>query len=182
MPARLAILAVCALFGALGCGAATPSDVGRARAHADEGVCLDEPLEEARSEAGVRALADAERRLAPGGSAEVAVLARGQNAFVARMTIAPGAAVPEHRDVSEEVIVVLSGQGTVTIDGVASAVSAGDTIYMPADAAVSFQNGDAPMEALQVFAGPESAAKYERWDAAPAQAAEAEVPEPAPAP
>jgi hypothetical protein len=39
----------------------------------------------------------------------------------------------------------------------------GDAVYMPADATVSFENGGAPMRALQVFAGPEPAKKYQKW-------------------
>ena len=73
------------------------------------------------------------------------------------------AAVPEHQDATEEYIHVLSGGGTVTIDGQAHEVQAGGTIFMPAGATVSFQNGKEPMVALQVFAGPAPSAKYESW-------------------
>ncbi len=37
----------------------------------------------------------------------------------------------------------------------------------PAGATVSFKNGDQPLEALQMFAGPESADKYAAWGAKP---------------
>lgn len=107
--------------------------------------------------------AEAERRLAPNGKARVTILARGREAFVARLEMDPGAAVPEHRDATEEYIHVLEGGGTITIDDVALPLAAGDTVYMPADAKVSFQNGDAPLVGLQVFAGPEPAAKYDAW-------------------
>lgn len=111
----------------------------------------------------VIALADAERRAAPPGTATIAFLARGNNAFVARLEMEPGAAVPEHQDADEEYIHVLEGHGTMWIDGVEHAVTAGATIFMPANATVSFQNGDQRMVAIQVFAGPASAAKYDRW-------------------
>lgn len=111
----------------------------------------------------VRALADAERRAAPPGTATIAFLAQGENAFVARLEMEPGAAVPEHQDADEEYIHVLEGHGTMWIDGTEYEVTPGTTIFMPANATVSFQNGDARMVALQVFAGPASAAKYDRW-------------------
>lgn len=107
--------------------------------------------------------AEAERRVSPNGKARVTILARGLEAFVARLEMDPGAAVPEHRDATEEYIHVLEGSGTITIDDAAYPLAKGDTVYMPADAKVSFQNGDAPLVGLQVFAGPEPAAKYDAW-------------------
>ena len=101
--------------------------------------------------------------MAPNGRARVTILARGLEAFVGRLEMDAGAAVPEHRDATEEYIHVLEGSGTITIDDVEHPLAAGDTVYMPANAKVSFQNGDAPLVGLQVFAGPEPAAKYEAW-------------------
>lgn len=109
--------------------------------------------------------ADAQRRRAPNDSATVTMLAQGNNAFVARLEMEPGAAVPEHQDSTEEYIHILSGDGSITIDGQSHAVATGTTIYMPAGATVSFQNGDAPLSAIQVFAGPEPAKKYDAWTA-----------------
>ena len=111
----------------------------------------------------IRALEDAPRRMAPPGTATVALLAQGNNAFVARLEMDAGAAVPEHADADEEYIVVLEGRGVITIDGVQTEIGPGSTVFMPAGATVSYQNGDAPMIALQIFAGPASAATYERW-------------------
>lgn len=111
----------------------------------------------------VRALEAAPSRAAPPGTATITFLARGRNAFVGRMVIEPGAGVPEHQDVDEEYIHVLEGHGTIWIDGVESEVTAGSTIFMPAGATVRFENGDERRVAIQVFAGPASAAKYERW-------------------
>ena len=107
----------------------------------------------------------AEVRTAPSGKAGVTILARGENAFVARLRMDAGAAVPVHRDATEEYIHVLEGGGTITIDGTDHAIATGDTVYMPADAEVSFQNGDAELVGLQVFAGPEPASKYGAWTA-----------------
>lgn len=111
------------------------------------------------------ALADAETRVAPPGTASVRFLAQGHHAFVARLEMDAGAAVPEHRDADEEYIVVLEGGGTITIDGVATEIGPGTTVFMPAGATVSYRNGPERMVALQVFAGPGSAAKYDRWAA-----------------
>lgn len=111
----------------------------------------------------VTPIEQAERRVAPNGTARVTLLARGLNAFVARLEMDPGAAVPEHRDATEEYIHVLEGSGTITIDDTEFPLAAGGTVYMPANAKVSFQNGDAPLVGLQVFAGPEPAVKYDTW-------------------
>ena len=128
----------------------------------DEGACL-ETAAPASPPAEVRALADAPRRAAPPGTATIAMLAQGRNAFVGRLEMEPGAAVPEHQDPDEEYIHVLEGHGTMWIDGTEHEVTAGATIYMPAGATVRFQNGDARMVAIQIFAGPGSAQKYDRW-------------------
>lgn len=111
--------------------------------------------------ASVRSLAEVEHRRRGGG--EIFLLARGQHAFVGKLEMAPGGEVPEHRDPTEEYIHILEGGGTFMIDDQVHAVGPGSTIYMPADAKVSFKNGDARLVAIQVFAGPEPAAKYEAW-------------------
>ncbi len=102
-------------------------------------------------------------RVAPNGQATVRMLPSGRNAFLGLLRLEAGAAVPEHRDASEELIHVLEGTARMTIDGQTHDVGPGTTIYMPANAQVSVQNGDAPLVGLQVFAGPESAAKYQAW-------------------
>jgi quercetin dioxygenase-like cupin family protein len=99
-----------------------------------------------------------------GSDAQITLLAQGDNAFLGKLELPPGAAVPEHRDATEEYIHVLSGGGVITLDGVAHTLAAGDTVYMPADATVSYVNGDAPLVAIQVFAGPGPAAKYQSWE------------------
>ena len=108
-------------------------------------------------------LADAPRQLAPNGKGSIQHLARGHNAYVGRLRMDAGGAVPVHRDPTEEYIHVLEGSGTMMIDGQSYAVTPGTTIFMPANAEVSYQNGDAEMVAIQVFAGPEPAAKYDAW-------------------
>jgi len=113
--------------------------------------------------------ADAVERRHPPGKPDVVVsiLARGEQAFLARLAMPAGAAVPVHRDATEEYIHVIRGGGTITVDGTEHTIAAGDTVYMPANAEVSFTNGDAPMEAVQVFAGPQPASKYGAWVSGP---------------
>lgn len=108
-------------------------------------------------------LAEAPSGMSPPKTATIRHLARGNHAYVGHLTMQAGAKVPVHRDASEEFIHVLAGSGTITIDGVSEVIGEGDTIFMPANAEVTFANGDAEMVGLQVFAGPESAKKYEAW-------------------
>lgn len=117
----------------------------------------------ASHEAQVIALADAARATAPSGGASITHLARGRNAYVGLLRMAAGGEVPVHRDATEEFIHVLEGRGTMTIEGRESAIEPGTTIYMPAGVEVRYRNGDAELVAIQVFAGPEPAAKYEAW-------------------
>lgn len=111
----------------------------------------------------VVAMDKAVHRQVGGGKAEVWLLARGNNAFVGRLDLAPGFKVPTHRDPTEEYIHVLNGGGTITIDGKKHELKPGMTVYMPANAEVSYTNGPAQLVALQVFAGPSPADKYNKW-------------------
>ena len=113
--------------------------------------------------ADVRSFEEAPLRRSPPGTATIAMLAEGRNAFIGRLEMEPGAEVPEHQDEDEEYVVVLQGYGTITIDGEEHAVGPGSTIFMPAGSTVSYRNGDERLVAIQVFAGVGSAAKYERW-------------------
>lgn len=107
------------------------------------------------------------RRSARG--ATVVELLRGNNAFLGELRLPAGARVPAHRDPTEEYLVVLEGQGIVTIDGTAYPVASGSVVYMPARAKVSFVNGASPLTAFQVFAGPAPAVKYADWTLLPAK-------------
>lgn len=117
--------------------------------------------------AAVTSLAQAEHRQKGGGAAQIWTLARGRNAFLGKLEMAPGGKVPEHRDPTEEYIHILSGAGKFMIDGQSHEVGPGTTIYMPPGALVSFENGPEPLVAIQVFAGPEPAAKYDAWERVP---------------
>ena len=103
------------------------------------------------------------RRQVGGGKAIIEIFKEGSSAFIGRLTLAPKASVPLHRDPTEEYLLIEAGAGMITIDGIRSNVKQGDLIYMPAKAEVSFKNGEKPLIALQIFAGPESARKYDQW-------------------
>jgi quercetin dioxygenase-like cupin family protein len=111
----------------------------------------------------ITTLDNAVYRRTPSDKAGIAALALGSNAYIGRLDLVPGGAVPEHQDPTEEFIHVLQGTGTITIDGVETLLGPGSTVYMPAGATVSYANGDTALVALQVFAGPESADKYQSW-------------------
>jgi len=50
-----------------------------------------------------------------------------------QQTIAPGAATPVHRHACEEVIVILSGAGSLTIEGETTAFGPNSTLIIPND-------------------------------------------------
>lgn len=99
----------------------------------------------------------------PSGKAKITHLARGQNAYLGHLWIAPNAGVPLHRDPTEEYLYVLEGGGVLTMNDVEYPLSVGSAVFMPAGAQVKYTNGDAATVVLQVFAGPSSANKYKKW-------------------
>ena len=113
--------------------------------------------------AAVTSFEAAERRVAPNGKADVRILAHGVDAFFGHLRMDGGAEVPQHRDTSEEYLHILSGEGVITIDGQGYPLKAGDSVYMPRNAEVSFKNGERELVAVQVFADNKSAAKYDAW-------------------
>jgi len=123
------------------------------------------PVEEppAPADGSVVTLDTAPRFVAGSGKAWITRLAQGEGAFVGMLELEPNAAVPEHQDATEEYIYVLSGSGTLTMAGTPHELAAGSLVYMPAGITVSYQNGDSKLEALQVFAGPAPAKKYDGW-------------------
>lgn len=104
-----------------------------------------------------------EKRQVAQGKAIIELMKTGKSAFIGRLTLAAHAKVPQHRDPTEEYLLIEQGQGLITIDGKQSKVKKGDLIYMPAHAEVSFTNGGQKLLALQIFAGPKSALKYNKW-------------------
>ena len=97
------------------------------------------------------------------GTARVQTLVQGGNAWVGTLVLEPEAEVPLHSDPTEEYIVVTEGGGTLWINGEQHILVRGSAAFMPAGAKVRFRNGARPTKVLQLFAGPRSATKYERW-------------------
>jgi len=151
-------LLLLSVVAALGCTPAPPHSPASTPARAETPAVAHPPAEVRKASALVR-------KAAPHGKAHVTELAAGQQAWLGILELAPGVSVPEHRDPTEETIHVLSGGGTITLDGTPHAVGPGDTIFMPANARVSYENGPAPLRAVQVFAGPGPASKYDTWKA-----------------
>jgi quercetin dioxygenase-like cupin family protein len=119
-------------------------------------------------QAEVRKASHVKSRWVPSGKAHIELLAQGNNAFVGMLYMDAGGGVPEHADKTEEYIHVIEGGGVITIDGADHTIAAGDTIFMPAGATVSYANGESDFVGLQVFADPSPASKYDKWlDARP---------------
>jgi quercetin dioxygenase-like cupin family protein len=127
------------------------------------GLALGVLLAHAAAPASVVHMEDAEARMPASAKAKITFLARGDNAFVGKLELDGGGKVPVHRDATEEYIHVLKGTGTISIDGVEHALKPGSTVFMPANAEVHYTNGPDRLEAIQVFAGPEPATKYDGW-------------------
>ena len=106
---------------------------------------------------------ESDPREAPGGKAMIMRYVTGKNAFVGRLQMEVGGAVPEHQDPTEEYIFVLSGSGEMTINGQVHTVRPNTAIFMPAGATVSYKNGPERLDAIQIFAGPGPEAKYDAW-------------------
>jgi len=147
-----------ALLGAFALGACAAT---AAQSAADNS--LSQTAEKTSRAATVIALDDAPARQVGGGKAVIRLLARGRNAFLGKLEMAGGAKVPEHRDATEEYIHVLDGGGTIFIEDKPTAIKAGSTVFMPANAKVRYENGPQKLVVLQVFAGPAPAAKYDKW-------------------
>lgn len=98
-----------------------------------------------------------------GARSKVIKAVEGNNAFLAFLQIEPGAGVPQHRDTTEEFVLVVEGGGVITIDGASHELTVGSAVYMAPNAEVSYANGDRKSTVIQVFAGPEPSKKYESW-------------------
>jgi mannose-6-phosphate isomerase-like protein (cupin superfamily) len=80
--------------------------------------------------------------------------------YVDHMLIAPGAVLPETRypDMSEAYY-VMSGDGSVTVNGETVAIKKGDAIPVDLDQAKSFKGGSAPLELMIIGVAKDMAAK-----------------------
>ena len=124
---------------------------------------VEAPQQSKPQPATVRHIEATELREVPSGKASIRLLAEGENAFIGLLRMDGGGKVPEHRDQSEEYIHVLKGSGTIFIDDTPQKIKPGTTIFMPKNAKVRYENGPDEMMAIQVFADPGSATKYQAW-------------------
>ncbi len=106
---------------------------------------------------------DAGWKVSPDGKARMLKMAEGKNAFFAILMLEPGAAIPFHRDSTEEYILIMEGGGTLTMDGQSYTLEEGSVAYMRPNAEVAFLNGTRQTFGFQIFAGPEPASKYTTW-------------------
>jgi quercetin dioxygenase-like cupin family protein len=103
-------------------------------------------------------------RQAPDGDTQVGILAEGKEAFLGKLRVRPNGSIKKHSDPSEQYLYILRGSGTLTIDGTEYGVEPKMTIFVEPGAEMSFQNDDGLFEALQVYAPPEAANKYSKWE------------------
>ncbi|MCK6546563.1 cupin domain-containing protein [Myxococcota bacterium] len=102
----------------------------------------------------------------PGGTSGARVLLDGttapglKEAAMTELVLLPGTSVPEHvHDQSAELLYILEGEATMTLDGETQRVRAGMAIYIPAGVkhSVKLESKLEPLRALQVYTpgGPE---------------------------
>ncbi len=103
-------------------------------------------------------------RTSPDAAVEIAEIASGDSAWMGLLRVGAGATLPTHRDPTEEYLYVLRGKATLVVDGTKYPLEPHTGVYIPSKAEVSLNNEDKLFSAVQWFAGPESANKYEDWD------------------
>jgi len=83
-------------------------------------------------------------------------------AYVGQFVAEPGLAVPAHvHDGSDEILFVRTGRGTMTIRGDELTVEGGMVVRIPAGTEHAFvAEGDQPLTAVQVYAGPGPEARF----------------------
>lgn len=97
------------------------------------------------------------------GLVRAVLLARGQNAYLGKLILQPRAQVAPRRTATEEYLYIIEGSSVLTVNGQSYIIGPNMAVYIPADGEVSFIVGSEPLVAVQVFAGPEPAARYNEW-------------------
>jgi quercetin dioxygenase-like cupin family protein len=92
-----------------------------------------------------------------------------KEAAMSELVMLPGAVVPEHtHDLSSELLYVIEGHCTMTLDGQASEVRAGMAIFIPAGVkhAMKMDTKVEPLRAIQIYTpgGPEQ--RFQKGEAA----------------
>lgn len=109
-------------------------------------------LEPTRSKCDVTKL---DERYPIGEIGEATFVARSAEAYAGKLTLNAGAAVKPHQhDASLEIVVIVKGRGSFTIDGGLYEVGAGDEIVIPKATPHSFIAGPVKVEAVQFYVPP----------------------------
>lgn len=98
------------------------------------------------------------------GLVRAVLLARGENAYLGKLILQAKAQVAPRRTATEEYLYIIEGSSVLTVNGQSYIVGPNMAVFIPAGGEVSFINGSEPLVAVQVFAGPEPAARYNKWD------------------
>ncbi len=94
-----------------------------------------------------------EKYALPVGEAEL--VSRSERAYAGRLTLNAGAEVKPHQhDASVEIVVMQSGRGTFTLDGVVREVGPGETVVVPRGATHGFIAGKEPVKVVQFYVPP----------------------------
>jgi len=94
-----------------------------------------------------------ERYALPVGEAEL--VAKSERAYAGRLSLNAGAEVKPHQhEGSVEIVVMLSGRGTFTLDGGTREVGPGDTIVIPKATLHAFVAGKEPVKVVQFYVPP----------------------------
>lgn len=120
--------------------------------------------EEMRSEAPLVVHTNrAPQKVGEDGQLRAIMLTQGQNAYMGKLVIEPNAQVPERRHGAEEYLYVIEGSSVISINGQSYILGPRMAVYIPADASVSYVNGNERFLAVQVYAGPGPAEAYNTW-------------------
>ncbi|MBL8955825.1 MAG: cupin domain-containing protein [Myxococcaceae bacterium] len=86
---------------------------------------------------------------------EVELVEKSDRAYAGRLSLNAGAEVKPHQhDTSVEVVVMLSGRGTFTLDGKAREVGPGETVVVPKGTLHAFVAGPEPVKVVQFYVPP----------------------------
>jgi quercetin dioxygenase-like cupin family protein len=102
-------------------------------------------------------------RTSPESTSQVTLFAEGENAWMGKLRLKPGATIAPETKPSETYLFVLRGEGSLTVGEQSKSLRPASGVYVPAERKVSYENGNRLMVALQFFTGPEAANEYSAW-------------------
>jgi mannose-6-phosphate isomerase-like protein (cupin superfamily) len=84
------------------------------------------------------------------------VIETGEHAQLVVMTLGPGEEIGEETHAGDQILFFVEGDGEAILEGEASAVGAGDYVFVPAGTLHNFVNsGGGPLRLLTTYAPPE---------------------------